>query len=1112
MSLSIVENITSGQASGATVTITFADVQPGDLLVVLINRQFSALPAISSQGTPGGAAWATAREQQPASGANHRYIVEYCIAGSSEPASYTWDTGDGSASASWCAKHFRSPGNISLDGSIGQNDGSSAFPATRTHTHQAGSTLIAMAMINNNVETITDVDEGFAGLITDNNRLCAMAHKYEANAGTPFGGCTFTCTGSFLWGTEILSFRDDVPDPLIQTGLHWNTGNGTSLTVDGASETPWVLPTAGNTLIACLIVQDDTGTITPPAGWNVIGNLDNGANLSSAMAWKTADGTESAITFSWVNSVGRSQLLVYEYDYLGVVLNDAFTDSTSSVVTSLSSGTASDPGSTYTAFTFCSIRTAFNADSGAAFSNGFNAVRLPPNNGNPGHASSILKNTSGTAGLETTFSCTDNGDFMYHRIAIFADPTPGTRIQEAHDFDTSPATSLTVTNTGGAPWLPPTPGRPIIAVLTVQNDAGAITVPAGWTEIENIPSNANLSSSMAWKIADGSEAAVTFTWVNSVGRSACTVYEFAGPFIFNDSNFTNQNNSSQQSINSNTVTDPGEDYFSFAFMAGRISSNLNVGAAFSNGFFADFTPNDNSNPAIGCAYREANGAVGLETTFSCTDNGDFMTHRIINFVFQASNPEITANQTETGEANTATLMRSPAGFSQTTLAVNWSSLDSRSPLSDAFYSGLVAGDICFYNTLTVPDGRTLTVSGTGVFSVDGGILPQDQTAQFYIEDSSDGTTGSISTLTIEEVPPTPGDPPIIGNPTGTETGDKTADGSVDTNTPNGTLYTIASENPVESIATIKAGASQPVTVAGTQNTSYTGLLGGTTYYNHFVHENVDGDSNIAVSSAYQTQFSTAVLSAPTANASNTTLNGSVTTDVGGGTLYYLATESATATPAEIKAGRSRAVTAAGVQNVSWAGLSPNTLYYMHYIQETVADSNQVVASDTTGDLPPASQLNDAILIATGGPTINDGLANFFGKTASESLNDAERRWLIDNGVTPGPLNQMWYELTGNFGYQGALNERLLQFWQSGGIGGISGAPINMLQIAACMQSQGWTVTDISVNSITINTIVDVTITRTQMQSCDFAGIPAPVYNDLLTCVQDQGYCSATPFI
>ena len=72
-----------------------------------------------------------------------------------------------------------------------------------------------------------------------------------------------------------------------------------------------------------------------------------------------------------------------------------------------------------------------------------------------------------------------------------------------------------------------------------------------------------------------------------------------------------------------------------------------------------------------------------------------------------------------------------------------------------------------------------------------------------------------------------------------------------------------------------------------------------------------------------------------------------------------------------------------------------------------------------------SQINDEIILATGGPTINDGLATWFSKTTTESLQDAEARWLVEQGAQESNVNDMWYSL---LNCAQSLNDCLLDYW------------------------------------------------------------------------------------
>ncbi len=96
-----------------------------------------------------------------------------------------------------------------------------------------------------------------------------------------------------------------------------------------------------------------------------------------------------------------------------------------------------------------------------------------------------------------------------------------------------------------------------------------------------------------------------------------------------------------------------------------------------------------------------------------------------------------------------------------------------------------------------------------------------------------------------------------------------------------------------------------------------------------------------------------VLSLPTGTKTgSTTASGTVSTDEGNGTLYFWATTSATETAANIKAnGSSPAVPGTGAQTVPCTGLTAETVYYAHSVQDDAAtnESNVVNSSSFTTD-------------------------------------------------------------------------------------------------------------------------------------------------------------------
>jgi len=63
---------------------------------------------------------------------------------------------------------------------------------------------------------------------------------------------------------------------------------------------------------------------------------------------------------------------------------------------------------------------------------------------------------------------------------------------------------------------------------------------------------------------------------------------------------------------------------------------------------------------------------------------------------------------------------------------------------------------------------------------------------------------------------------------------------------------------------------------------------------------------------------------------------------------------------------------------------------------------------------PGRNLMDAILTATGGPTIQEGLAGWFGKQSNETVQDAELRWLNEppQSIPRGHVQDMWLRYLG----------------------------------------------------------------------------------------------------
>lgn len=277
-----------------------------------------------------------------------------------------------------------------------------------------------------------------------------------------------------------------------------------------------------------------------------------------------------------------------------------------------------------------------------------------------------------------------------------------------------------------------------------------------------------------------------------------------------------------------------------------------------------------------------------------------------------------------------------------------------------------------------------------------------ETRDYYAE-PSDVTDFSYDTADITFTVPagTDSTAPVLSAPVGTKTGQTTANGGVTTDESNGTLYMVTTGSATApTSAQVKAGqdhagaaaafaGSQAVSSAGAKTFSVTGLGAGTTYYNHYMHEDAAANrSAVATSASFTTDAADTtapVLSSPVDAANGATAaTGSVSTDEGNGTLYWVVSTSATApTKAQVKAGQmhtgaaaadagSQAVSATGVQTLSPApsGLTASTAYTIHFMHEDAAANQSTVASGdgfTTASGSGPTLIADGNLINTSAP-------------------------------------------------------------------------------------------------------------------------------------------------
>ncbi|PHS60762.1 MAG: hypothetical protein COB12_12685 [Flavobacterium sp.] len=219
-------------------------------------------------------------------------------------------------------------------------------------------------------------------------------------------------------------------------------------------------------------------------------------------------------------------------------------------------------------------------------------------------------------------------------------------------------------------------------------------------------------------------------------------------------------------------------------------------------------------------------------------------------------------------------------------------------------------------------------------------------------DGTVGATANVTFIVSDAVAP------ILTLPTGTKTDYESGTGTVTTDEGNGTLFFYASTNVSETLATIKAsGSSQGVSGTGVQNVTFTGLISSTTYYAHYIHTDAStNDSNVVSSTSFLTDTApAAIISLPTGGETgHQTGLGTITTDLGEGTLYFLASTNSSELAPAIKAGNTQAITTPGLKNVGFGGLASSTVYYAHYIHTNTDEVDSNIESSTSFTTDAAS--------------------------------------------------------------------------------------------------------------------------------------------------------------
>ena len=216
--------------------------------------------------------------------------------------------------------------------------------------------------------------------------------------------------------------------------------------------------------------------------------------------------------------------------------------------------------------------------------------------------------------------------------------------------------------------------------------------------------------------------------------------------------------------------------------------------------------------------------------------------------------------------------------------------------------------------------------------------------------------------------------PVLSAALAAATSDTAFNWAVTTDEGNGILYWVASTSAtVPSALQIRSGqdhtggaaadsGNSMVSSLGTQNGSGSGLTASTGYTWHAVHRDGAGNDSNVVSDGFTTQApadtTAPVLSTASATATgSTTFDWSVSTNEGNGTIYWVASTSATVpsvtqirngqdhTGASAAASGNQTVSATGTQNGNGTGLSASTAYTWFVLHRDTAGNDSTIVSD-----------------------------------------------------------------------------------------------------------------------------------------------------------------------
>lgn len=372
----------------------------------------------------------------------------------------------------------------------------------------------------------------------------------------------------------------------------------------------------------------------------------------------------------------------------------------------------------------------------------------------------------------------------------------------AHTYNNT-ATSIPLTLTATS-----TAGNLLVTAVAVDKYTSSITVPTGFTLIhDKIPaSNGSISNSFAYKISDGTEKTITWTYATARVASAW-VGEYSGLASSGVLDVSAENSSVEASVTSlstgTTATTTQDNELAIAILAADSGTGVSGTRSWTNGFSEiAYVTQSSGSPGLSIASKTLTTTGTQETTFSA-GTGDQYSAAIVTFKEASSDGVLSSTNIEP-----ASLVLNAEGDVDVTFETS-TALPSDGKINITFPTSLGSG-------FTFDSGGT-----TGVESISGldGSLTVSTSSNVITLTRSAGTESSPGTksFTLTNIKN-----PGVAGPTGaygietTSAGDVTIDEDASVTADTIVTGTITSAN-IEP-ASLVAGTTTSVTVSFTTAT------------------------------------------------------------------------------------------------------------------------------------------------------------------------------------------------------------------------------------------------------------------------------------------------------